>query len=171
MQLLSSMTRVFSCAPETMANVMYKLLNSCHAPTKGHRAMIEILKWRLHRNVIIILGAEMHQTPFAWWDVHMLKWCSLQSAYYKAECHESLGCYDLPYCLCWICSVAVRLAQHQWSMPIPHLSSLLALCTECRKLQPRWIHAALILRKTVRGYVGNPASYPGGRMISPTYPY
>lgn len=55
-QLLSSMARVFSCAPETMAYVMYKLLNSCHVPTKNHGAMIKILKWCLHRNVIIILG-------------------------------------------------------------------------------------------------------------------
>lgn len=57
-QLLSSMARVFSCAPETMAYVMYKLPNSRHVPTKDRGAMIEILKWRLHRNFIIILGVK-----------------------------------------------------------------------------------------------------------------
>lgn len=54
MQLLSSVARVFSCAPETKAYVMYKLLNSCHVATKDHSAMIKILKW-LHWNFIIIL--------------------------------------------------------------------------------------------------------------------
>lgn len=55
MQLLSSVARVFSCAPETKAYVMYKLLNSCHVATKDHSARIKIFKW-LHRNFIIILG-------------------------------------------------------------------------------------------------------------------
>lgn len=45
------------------------------------------------------------------------------------------------------------------------------LCTECHKLQPWWIHTALILDITARGYVGNPASYLGGQMISPPCPY
>lgn len=45
------------------------------------------------------------------------------------------------------------------------------LWTECHKWQPWRIHAALILDITARGNVGNPASYLGGRMISPTYPY
>lgn len=56
MQLLSSMARVFSCAPETKAYVMYKLLNSCHVSTKDHSAMIKILKWCLHRNFIIFFS-------------------------------------------------------------------------------------------------------------------
>lgn len=79
--LLSSLARVFSCAPETKAYVMYKLLNSCHVATKDHSAVIKILKWCLHRNFIIIFQSEVHQTPFTWWDAHMLKWCSLQSTY------------------------------------------------------------------------------------------
>lgn len=64
MQLLSSMALVFSCAPETIAYVMYKLLSSCHVATKDHGAMIKTLKWCLHRNFIIIFLSEMHQTPF-----------------------------------------------------------------------------------------------------------
>lgn len=55
-ELLSSVARVFSCAPETMADVMYKLQRSCHVATKGHSAMIKTLKWRLHRNFVIISG-------------------------------------------------------------------------------------------------------------------
>jgi len=45
---------------------------------------------------------------------------------------------------------------------VPHSSLLLTLCTECHKLQSWWIHADLILSKTARGYVRNPASYLGG---------
>lgn len=170
MQLLSSMARVFSCAPETIAYVMYKL-NSCHVAPKDHSAMIKILKWCLHRNFIIILGVKcikhhsLDETFICWNGV------AYKVLIKKAECHESLGYCDLPHCLCWICSLSVRLAQHQWSVPVPHSSSLLALCTERHKLQPWWTHAALIFGKTVRGYMGNPASYLGGRMISPTHPY
>lgn len=84
MELLSSMACVFSCAPETVAYVMYKLLNSCHVATKDYSAMIKILKWCLHGNFIIIFGewdASNTQRMIAWWDDHVLKWCSLQSIY------------------------------------------------------------------------------------------
>lgn len=171
MQLLSSMARVFSCAPETIAYVTYKLLNSCYAATEDPGATITILKWRLHRNFIIILGVRRIKHHSL--DEMFICWngVAYKVLIKKADCHESLGYCDLPHCLCWMRSVSVRLARHQWSMPAPHSSSLLALCTERHKLQPWWIHAALILSKTARGYMGNPASYLGGRMISPTYPY
>lgn len=128
---------------------------------KGPQCNDQILKWFLHRNFIIIMG------------VKCIKHHSLDEMFicWNGVAYKVLGYCDLPYCLCWIFSVSVRLAQHQRSMPAPHSSSLLASCMERHKLQPWWIHAALILSKTVRGYMGNPASYLGGRMISPTYPY
>lgn len=87
----------------------------------------------------------------------MLKWSSLQS---------------LPTVIYPTVGVECSQLHCDWHginelCPFPlHLS-----CTECHKLQPWRIHAALILDITARGNVGNPASYPGGQMISPTYPY
>lgn len=66
--------RVFSCAPWDNG---IRDVHAAELPSRSHkgpRAMIEILNWCLHRNVIIILGTEMHQALFTWWDDHMPKW-------------------------------------------------------------------------------------------------
>lgn len=87
----------------------------------------------------------------------MLKWSSLQS---------------LPTVILPTVGVEYSQLHCDWHginelCPFPlHLS-----WTEGHKLQPWRIHAALILNITARGNVGNPASYLGGRVISPTYPY
>ena len=139
--------------------------------TKDQSAMIEMLKWCLHRNVVIIPGVRrikhrsLDETIMCWNGVAYKVLIKQQSV----MIHSDTVIFP---------AVCVEYAQprydwHNTNDPCPlpiHLRS--SLCVpERRKLQPRWIHAALILGKTARGYVGNPASYLGGQMIFTTYPY
>lgn len=133
--------------------------------------------WRSHKgclwwNFIIIWGVKC--ITFCSLDEMIICWNDVahKDILKRARgCHHSHTYCALPHCVHWIHSAAAWLAEHQWSVPAPHSSSLLALRMGRHKLEPWRIHAALILSKTVRGYVGSPVSYLGGQMISTTYPY